>query len=147
MKMRKAGEVVIAVDARRESPVPSLIARLFAESPLGVRRKVVACLAGVAGPLALAALAEGRFSRILLRSSPEAIGVSLEEARRLTEGQVLALARYAWEASPQVFARLAEMLQAEDPMLLRTFTGALFLLAVGMRARGSRRENGGGAGK
>jgi hypothetical protein len=145
MKMRKADEVVPAVDARQESPVPSLIARLFAESPLGVRRKLVACLAGVAGPFALAALAEGRFSRILLRSSPETLGVSLEDVRRLTEGQVLALARYAWEASPQVFARLAEMLQAEDPMLLRTFTGALFLLAMGMRSRGNRRGGGGDA--
>ena len=93
--------------------------------------------------VALAALAEGRFSRILLRSPSDALGISLEEARRLTEGQVLALARYAWEASPQVFARLAEMLQAEDPMLLRTFTGALFLLALGMRSRGSRRRRGG----
>jgi hypothetical protein len=126
-----------------DSPVPSLVARLFAESPLGIRRKLVACLAGVAGPLALAALAEGRFARFLLRSPSEALGVSLEEARRLTEGQVLALARYAWEASPQVFVRLAEMLHAEDPMLLRTLTGALFLLAMGMRSRGSGRDRGG----
>jgi hypothetical protein len=128
--------------ASAASPVPSLVARLFAESPLGVRRKLVACLLSVAGPLALAALAEGRFSRILLRSSSETLAVSVEEARRLTEGQVLAIARYAWEASPQVFARLAEMLQAEDPMLLRSFTGALFLLAMGMRARGNRRNRG-----
>ena len=125
-------------------PVPSLVARLFVEAPLGVRQKLVACLAGAAGPLALAALADGRFARILLRSPSATLVVSLEEARRLTEGQVLALARYAWEASPQVFARLAGMLQSEDPMLLRTLTGALFLMAMGMRARASRRDQGGG---
>jgi hypothetical protein len=89
----------------------------------------------VAGPLALAALAEGRFARFLLRSS----SVTLEEARRLTEGQVLALARYAWEASPEVFSRLAEVLRSEDPMLLRTLTGALFVLALAAQARGKRR--------
>mgnify|MGYP003439596962 CR=1 FL=1 len=45
-----------------------------------------------------------------------------------------------------VFARIAQLLQSEDPMLLRSFTGALFLLALGARVRGKRREPGGGAG-
>lgn len=61
--------------------------------------------------------------------------MSLEEARRLTEGEVLALARYAWEASPDVFDRLVESLGAEDPTLLRTTTGVLLLLALSARAR------------
>ena len=139
MKKRKAGGVDMPVDARAESPVPSLVARLFSESSFAVRRTIVACLLGVAGPLALASLADGRFARFLLRSSTDAIRVTLEEARRLTEGEVLALARYAWEASPNVFARLAEVLQSENPMLLRNLTGALFLLAMAARARGKRR--------
>jgi hypothetical protein len=138
MKKRKAEEVELPVEARAESPVPSLIARLFAEAPLGVRRRIVALLVGVAGPLALAALADGRFARFLLRST-DAVRVSLDEARRLTEGQVLALARYAWEARPEVFERLVEALKLEDPMLLRTLTGALFLLAMSMHARVKRR--------
>jgi hypothetical protein len=135
-------DVEVAVVTSGESaasPLPSLVARLFAESSLSVRRKLVACLLGVAGPLALAALADGRFARYLLRSSSEVLVVPLEEARRLTEGQVLALARYAWESSPAVFARIAQLLQSEDPMLLRSLTGALFLLALGARARGKRR--------
>jgi hypothetical protein len=98
----------------------------------------VASLLGVTGPLALAALADGGFARFLLRSSSSRLAVTLEDARRVTEVQVLALARYAWEASPQVFARLAQMLQSEDPTLLRSLTGALFLLALGMRARDKR---------
>lgn len=130
-------------EASAMPPVPSLVARLFVEAPLGVRQKLVACLASAAGPLALAGLADGRFARILLRSPSETLVVTLEEARRLTEGQVLALARYAWEASPQVFARLAQMLQSEDPMLLRTLTGALFLMALGLRARAVRRDRSG----
>ena len=121
-----------------DSPVPSLVARLYAESSLAVRRKLVASLLGVTGPLALAALADGGFARFLLRSSSSRLAVTLEDARRVTEVQVLALARYAWEASPQVFARLAQMLQSEDPTLLRSLTGALFLLALGMRARDKR---------
>jgi len=138
MKKRKADEFELPVDARAESPVPSLIARLFTESPLGVRRRIVALLVGAAGPLALAALADGRFAHFLLRST-DAVRVSLDEARRLTEGQVLALARYAWEASPEVFDRLAVALASEDPALLRSLTGALFLLALSAQARMKRR--------
>ena len=138
MKKRTADEVELPVEAPAESPVPSLIARLFSESSFAIRRKIVALLIGVAGPLALAALADGRFARFLLRST-DAVRVSLDEARRLTEGQVLALARYAWEARPEVFERLVEVLKSEDPMLLRTLTGALFLLAMSMQARAKRR--------
>jgi hypothetical protein len=98
----------------------------------------VALLLGVTGPLALAALADGRFARFLLRRA-DAVRVSLDEARRLTEGEVLALARYAWEARPEVFDRLAAALASEDPTLLRTLTGALFLLALSAQARVKRR--------
>jgi hypothetical protein len=139
MGKRNAVVVDVPVDARAESPLPSLIARLFSESSLGARRRIVALLVGVAGPLALAALADGRFARFLLRSSSDAVRIPLEEARRLTEGQVLALARHAWQARPEVFERLAEALKSEDPMLLRTLTGALFVLAMSMQARVKRR--------
>ena len=138
MKKRTADEVELPVEAPAESPIPSLIARLFSESSFAIRRKIVAILIGVAGPLALAALADGRFARFLLRST-DAVRVSLDEARRLTEGQVLALARYAWEASPEVFDRLAVALASEDPALLRSLTGALFLLALSAQARIKRR--------
>ena len=146
MKKRNADVVDVPADASADSPLPSLVARLFSESSFGVRRRIVALLVGVAGPLALAALADGRFAHFLLRRA-DAVRVSLDEARRLTEGQVLALARYAWEASPEVFDRLAAALASEDPMLLRTLTGALFLLALSARARvkpGTRRSGGWG---
>lgn len=137
MGKRKQGAAIAAQGDGADSPVPFLIARLFSESPPVARRRIVASLIGVAGPLALAALADGRFASFLLQSTTDAIKVSFEDVRRLTEGQVLALARYAWEASPGVFDSLAQALTAEDPSLLRTFTGALFLLALS--ARGARR--------
>lgn len=140
MDKQESGPVAVTADVSAESPVPSLLARLYAQSSLAVRRKLVSSLLGVTGPLALAALADGRFARFLLRSSADRIVVTLEDARRLSEAQVLALARYAWEASPQVFGRLAQVLQAEDPTLLRSLTGALFLLALGMRARDRRKR-------
>jgi hypothetical protein len=140
MGKRRRGVAVVAPGDPADSPVPTLMARLFSESPLAARRRIIASLIGVAGPLALAALADGRFARFLFQSTSEAIKVSFEDVRRLTEGQVLALARYAWEACPEVFDGLARALATEDPSLLRTFTGALFLLALS--ARGARRRAG-----
>lgn len=139
MRKRKSEPVEVALARGAEAPVPSLVARLYSESSFPVRGKILALLTGAAGPLALAALADGRFARFLLHSSSDALRVSLDEARRLSEGQVLALARYVWEASPEVFGRLATMLGSEDPTLLRTFTGALFLLALAAQARFRRR--------
>ncbi|MBK7658772.1 MAG: hypothetical protein IPJ28_06335 [Betaproteobacteria bacterium] len=91
--------------------------------------------AGRGGALALASLADGRFARLLVRPPTQSLAVTLEEARRLTEGQLLSIASYAWQASPAVYGRLIEMLQTENPTLLRTFTGALLLFALGERAR------------
>lgn len=145
MGKRNPEPVEVASGQGADSPVPSLVARLYSESPFPVRGKIVALLIGAAGPLALAALADGRFARFLLHSSSGALRVSLDEARRLSEGHVLALARYVWQASPEVFGRLATMLGSEDPTLLRSFTGALFMLALTTRARLGRRDRGPGA--
>ncbi len=59
--------------------VPSLVARLIAQSPARVRQKLVTCLLGVAGPLALASLADGRFARLLVRPASQSLAVTLEE--------------------------------------------------------------------
>jgi hypothetical protein len=113
-----------------ESPLPGLVARICAQSSAQVRSKVIACLLGAIGPLAMAALAEGRFAMFLFRSSSNAVMVSAEEARRFSESQVLELARYVAQACPSAFMRVAEMLQAEDPMFASSLAGGLFLLAL-----------------
>ncbi len=115
--------------------VPSLVARLFVEAPLQARRRLVACLLATAGPLAIASLADGRFARLLLSPAPSGFRIPLEDVRRLTEGQILALANYAWQACPAVFTRVVDILRTENPLLLQGITGALLLYAMGERAQ------------
>ena len=123
-----------------ESPVPALVARVYAEAATPTRPKVIACLLGAVGPLAMAALAGGSFARFLVRSTSDALVVSADEARRFSESQVLELARYVWQASPTAFARVAELLQAEDPMFVRSLAGGLLVLVLGAIAKGKRRQ-------
>jgi hypothetical protein len=123
-----------------DSPVPALVARAFLQSTASGRSKVIACLLAAVGPLAMAALAEGRFALFLLRSSSNAIAVTAEEAQRFTESQVLELARYVWQACPAVLLRVAELLQAEDPMFARSFAGGLLLVLLGTWKKGERQR-------
>ena len=138
--MSEAAATPIPIEGGLDSPVPALVARIYAESPTPVRSKLIACLLGAVGPLAMAALAQGSFGLFLLRSSSNALIVSAEEARRFTESQVLELARYVAQASPAVFLRLAELLQDEDPMFARTLAGGLLVLALGAYAKRKRRS-------
>jgi hypothetical protein len=139
-KFRSGGRQKAPTASAVESPVPGLVARIFCESPDPVRSRLVACLLGAVGPLAMAALAQGRFGLYLLRSSSNALVVSADEARRFTEGQVLELARYVAQACPAAFVRVAEVLQDEDPMFARSLAGGLLLLALGLYAKRRRRS-------
>jgi hypothetical protein len=125
--------------AGTESPVPELVARVYAESPWPVRSKLVGRLLAAVGPLAMAAIAGGSFARYLLRSSSSALVVSVEEAQRFSEAQVLELARYVWQASPAAFASVVELLQVENPMLARSLAGGLLLLTLTAWLKGKRR--------
>jgi hypothetical protein len=123
-----------------ESPVPVHVARIYAESPAPVRSKLLACLLQAVGPLAMAALAQGSFGLFLLRSSSNALIVSAEEARRITEWQVLELTRYVAQACPAMFAQVSLLLQAENPGFARTLAGGLLLVALGAYAKARRRS-------
>jgi hypothetical protein len=122
-----------------DSPVPDLVARVYAESPARVRSKLITCLLRALGPLSMAALAQGSFSLFLLRASSNALFVTAEEARRITETQVLELARYVAQACPAVFVQVAQLLQAENPEFARTLTGGLLLVAISAYAKARER--------
>jgi hypothetical protein len=129
--MSKSNASPASIAAGPDSAVPALVASIYSQSPARVRSKLIACLLGAIGPLAMAALAEGRFASFLFRSTSNAVAVSAEEALRVSEAQVLELARYVSQACPAAFVRVAQMLQAEDPMFARTLAGGLLVLALG----------------
>jgi hypothetical protein len=116
--------------------LPELIATVYEQSPAPLRSRLVSCLLGALGPLAMAALAKGSFARFLFREPTEAGFVTADDVVTISAMHVAELVRYVSEASPARFASLVEMLQQEDPTMIRTLAGATLVLLVNTWLRG-----------
>jgi len=112
-----------------------LVADLFAKAPPPQRVRLLNGLLRPVGPLALVAIAAGAFASLLPTTRWHVVSASLDDAMRLTAGQVLELARYVEQKSPEAFTQLPELL-ADSPLWVGSLGGALLLLAL--RACGRR---------
>ncbi|MCW5657355.1 MAG: hypothetical protein KIT60_06605 [Burkholderiaceae bacterium] len=130
----------------REANVPVLVAALYDESPVGLRQRLVNHLLRPLGPLALVAVATGAFARLLPSDRWSGAQVQLDDVLRIRADQVLDLARYVQQKSPEMLWRLPEIL-GSSPVVLGTLSGVLLLTALRAqahaagrlkRARGSR---------
>jgi len=89
------------------------------------------------GPLALVAIAAGAFGNLLPTKQWRVASATLEDAMQLTGWQVLELARYVEQKSPEAFARLPELL-SDSPLWIGSLSGALLLLGLRAWARRAR---------
>lgn len=108
-----------------------LVADLFAKAAPSQRVRLLNGLLRPVGPLALVAVAAGAFANLLPTTRWHVATVSLDDAMRLTAGQVLELARYVEQKRPEAFMQLPELL-ADSPLWVSSLGGALLLL--GLRA-------------
>ena len=106
-----------------------LVADLFAKAAPPQRVRLLNGLLGPVGPLALVAIAAGAFASLLPATRWHVANASLDDAMRLTAGQVLELARYVEQKSPEAFMQLPELL-ADSPLWVGSLGGALLLLAL-----------------
>jgi len=106
-----------------------LVADLFARAAPPQRVRLLNGLLRPVGPLALVAIAAGAFANLLPTSRWHIASASLDDAMRLTAGQVLELARYVEQKSPEAFMQLPELL-ADSPLWVSSLGGALLLLAL-----------------
>ncbi len=119
----------------RQAPdIPQLVSALYSQAPVPLRTKVLECLLGPVGPLALVSIAAGAFSPLLQRLARGGIFISFEDVARFSAAHVLELARYVEQASPEVLLRLGAMI-ASNPVGIATVSGSALLLALGS-ARG-----------
>ncbi|RYE71648.1 MAG: hypothetical protein EOP19_31585, partial [Hyphomicrobiales bacterium] len=88
-------------------PVPALIARVFDGASQPLRVKLLSLLLRPVGPLALVAIASGAFASFLRRRTWQAPDLSFDDAARITGEQILELARYVDQASPDLIAQVA----------------------------------------
>jgi hypothetical protein len=106
-----------------------LVADLFAKAAPQQRLRLLNGLLRPVGPLALVAIAAGAFANLLPTTRWHIASASLDDAMRLTAGQVLELARYVEQKRPEAFMQLPELL-ADSPLWVSSLGGALLLLAL-----------------
>ena len=83
----------------------SRIPELIAEATSHLRAKPLECLLQPVGPLGLVAIAAGAFGDFLHRGSYKRLVVSLDDAARITAEQLIKLARYVEQCSPDTLQR------------------------------------------
>jgi hypothetical protein len=114
--------------------VPLWVAGLYREASGSVRAGLLECLLRPVGMLGLVAVAGGVFAALRQRHGWQALEVTVEDTRQVTEDHVYQLALYLQEAAPQGLARLADLL-SQQPAALATVSGALLLEALRQRRR------------
>ena len=127
---RDAGQV----GARRERApaVPRLVARLYSSADRPLRATLLACLTQPLSSLGLAAVAAGAFARLLFAGRADGTGGGIEEAAQFTSAQILELARFVEQVSPQALQQFA-VLVARSPVAGAAFgASAVVLLLRGL---------------
>lgn len=120
--------------------LPELVAAAYRQAAVPLRARVLEALTRPLGTLALATIAAGAFANVLYRRSHDAWPVSLDDAARFTQDQVLELARFVEQCSPDALLQVGSML-ADNPVGWAGVSGSLLALAIAVwrrRAAGAR---------
>ena len=117
------------LQSRRTVLVPRLIARLYAAADRPLRAKLVACMVRPLSSLGLVAVAAGAFSRFLFVVDRGGSGISIDDAARFTSEQIVELARFVEQVSPQALQRVAS-LAAASPLSAAAFSASAAMLLV-----------------
>jgi hypothetical protein len=124
----------------RLSRIPELVADVYSAATSPLRTRLLECLLQPVGPLGLVAIAAGAFGEVLHRGSYKRLAVSLDDASRISADQMLELARYVEQCSPDTFQQIASLL-AENPLAMTGLAGSALLFALqAWRKRGSNHE-------
>lgn len=106
-----------------------LVADLYAKVAPGQRLRLLNSLLRPVGPLALVAIATGAFASLLPATRWHVASASLDDAMRFSAAQVLELARYVEQKSPEALLQLPDLL-SDSPLWVSSLGGALLLLAL-----------------
>ncbi len=132
-----AADDTLALPEPHEGNVPALVAALYDEAPAGLRQRLLNHLLRPVGPLALVAVAAGAFASLLPHGRWSGAQAQLDDVLRIRAEQVLDLARYVQQRSPEMLMRLPEIV-ASSPVALGTPSGVLLLTALRARRRDHR---------
>lgn len=101
------------IPAKERASVPAIIAGAFGRLNPERRARLLGCLLGSVGPLALVVIAGGGFAKYLGHARWPEIPISLEDAARATSSQVYDLVRYVKQSNPHLVAGLLAALSQD----------------------------------
>ena len=113
----------------RLSRIPEMVAEVYGAATSPLRARLLECLLQPIGPLGLVAIGAGAFGAFLHRLGDKRLTVSLDEASRITAEQILELARYVEQCSPDTFQQVASVL-ADSPVAMAGLGSYALLMAV-----------------
>ena len=93
--------------------LPVLVAGIFTKLRLVQRVRVLRRLLMPVGPMALAVIGGGAFSKFVVQARWPRMSVSLEDAARVTSSQVFELVRYVEQSNPQVLQQVVVILSRD----------------------------------
>jgi len=96
-------------DAADAAPVPAIVGA-YDRLDISERARVLGRLLSSVGPLGMAVVAGGAFSKYVTQSRLPEIQVAFEDAARATLRQFAELVRYVQQSDPESFMRLLTML-------------------------------------
>ena len=90
--------------------VARLVSRVYGTASEPLRADILACLLRPLGTLSLVAVASGAFARLLQRDGGAPDKVPMDEVARYSNQQILELARFVHEVSPEALQQLGGLL-------------------------------------
>ena len=113
-----------------ESPsLPAIVAGSFERLNVRSRARMLGRLLASVGPLALAVVGGGAFSKYVSMARWPEIPVSLEDAARATVSQVHELVRYVQQSNPHMCGQLLDVL-ARDATTLAVMSTSIAALTI-----------------
>jgi hypothetical protein len=109
--------------------LPMWVSGAYAESSPDLRVRMLECLLRPMGVLALVGVAGGVFAQLRQRTGWQQLQVTLEDTLSFSAEQVLELATYVQQSTPDVFGQVADLLTA-SPGALGGLSAALLLHAL-----------------
>jgi hypothetical protein len=104
-----------------------LVSRVYRTANEALRADMLACLLRPLGTLSLVAVASGAFARMLQSSGTAPDRVRVDEAAQYSSDQILELAVFVQEASPDAMQQVAALL-AQHPMSATALSASALLV-------------------
>ena len=117
-----------AVASAQPGPA-ELVARLYADAAQPLKARLLDFLLRPVGALGLAAVLPDAFASLLARGPRQGLGVSVDDVVRVSSEQVLELARYVEQCSPDALQQIGAML-ADSPAGMAGLGSAVLVLAL-----------------